>query len=51
MGELLVLAIAGLLFGAGLGAARNGAPRPLRLLCWTGSAVALLLAVLLLVSG
>lgn len=48
MGELLVLTVAGLLFGAGLGAARNRAPRPLLLLCWTGAAVALLLTVLLL---
>lgn len=46
MTELLLLALAGLLVGAGLSAAKRGAPRPLVVTFYAMAAVALVLAVL-----
>jgi len=44
--ELLILGIAGLCFGAGMGAARVGAPRRMIVLWYTLSGAAVVLAVL-----
>lgn len=44
--ELLLLALGGLLVGAGLSATSRGAPRPLRVTLYAMAALALLLAVL-----
>ena len=46
MTELLLLALAGLLVGAGLSAAKRGAPRPLAVIFYVMAALALALAVL-----
>lgn len=48
--ELIVLAIAGLLAGAALGARKNGAPAALTVIFLLLCAVALVLAAVLLIS-